>query len=187
MPSFPNLERPLEGDAVMLRFAAERDIPEILIAHQDDPELHTRLGSGRAPSGAELGRRTEAEPAERQAGIGVRLTILEPDSDICRGQLDVHRVDAEQHRAEIGIWVASGWRGRGLGSGALALAGRWLLQDCGMAAAELLTEPDNQPMIRAARAAGFRQEEVLRAFVHERANRLDLTVMSLGRSDLEPS
>ncbi len=187
MPSFPNLERPLEGDAVVLRFAAERDIPEILIAHQDDPELHTRLGFLRSPSGAELGRRTEVEPAERQAGIGVRLTILERGSDICRGQLDVHRVDPERQRAEIGIWVASGWRGRGLGSGALALAGRWLLEDCGMAAVELLTEPDNQPMIRAARAAGFHDEGILRAFVHERDRRLDLTVVSLLRSDLEVS
>ncbi len=185
MPSFPNLERPLEGLSVMLRFAAERDIPEILIAHQDDPELHTRLGFQRPPSGAELGRRTEAEPAERQAGIGVRLTILERGSDVCRGQLDVHRVDSEHQRAEIGIWVASGWRGRGLGSGALVLAGRWLLQECGMARVELLTEPDNQPMIRAAAAAGFREEGTLRALVRERDRRLDLTVVSLVRSDLE--
>ena len=187
MPSFPNLERPLEGDIVMLRFAAERDIPEILIAHQDDPVLHTRLGFDRPPSGAELGRRSEAEPAERQAGIGVRLTILERGSDVCRGQLDVHRVDSEHQRAEIGIWVAGGWRGRGLGAGAVALAGRWLLEDCGIATVELLTEPDNESMLRAARAAGFHEQGVLSAFAHERDRRLNLTVVSLNPGDLEAS
>src|ERR1700735_360054 len=89
MPSFPDLSKPLQGDGVTLRFAAERDIPDVLIAHQDDPELHVRLGYERPPSGAELGRRTDGEAAERLAGAGIRFTILEPGSDICRGQLDV--------------------------------------------------------------------------------------------------
>jgi RimJ/RimL family protein N-acetyltransferase len=187
MPVFPNLVAPLRSETVTLRGSAERDIPEVLIAHQDDPELHVRLGYERPPSGAELGRRTEAEPAERQAGIGVRLTILDPESDTCRGQLDVHRVDWGHQRAELGIWVASRWRSRGLGTGALALAGRWLLQDCGIARVELLTEPDNLPMIRAAAAAGFHEEGVLRAYVRERDRRLDLAIMSLLSDDLEAS
>jgi RimJ/RimL family protein N-acetyltransferase len=184
MPSFPSLNEPLQGDAVALRFAAERDIPETLIAYQDDPQLHAQLGMVRPPSGAELGRRTEDEPAARQAGQGVRFTILEPGSDECRGQLDVHRVDWDHLRAELGIWVAPGRRGHGLASGALALGGRWLLEACGMARVELLTEPENQPMIRAARAAGFVAEGVLRAYVRERDRRLDLAVMSLLPTDL---
>lgn len=184
MPSFPNLVGPLRSAAVTLRLASERDIPEILIAHQDDFELHLRLGYERPPSGAELGRRTELEPAERQAGIGVRLTILQPGLDTCRGQLDVHRVDWDHLRAELGIWVAPGWRGRGLGAGALALAGRWLLRDVDLARVELLTGPDNQPMITAATTAGFQPEGILRAYVRERDRRLDLAVMSLVTSDL---
>jgi RimJ/RimL family protein N-acetyltransferase len=53
-----------------------------------------------------------------------------------------------------------------------------------MARVELLTEPENQPMIRAARAAGFVAEGVLRAYVRERDRRLDLAVMSLLPTDL---
>jgi len=185
MPSFPDLVTPLRSERVTLRFASERDIPEILIAHQDDPELHARLGLERAPSGAELGRRTDGEADERAAGAGVRFTILEPDSETCRGQLDVHRVDWDHLRAEAGIWVAPGFRRRGFGAGALRLAGQWLLGVCGLARLELLTEPDNKAMIAAAAAAGLVQEGILRAYVHERERRLDLVVLSLLPADLE--
>ena len=60
MPSIPELDKPLDRRASWrCATAAERDIPEILIAYQDDPELHMRLGLERPPSGAELGRQME--------------------------------------------------------------------------------------------------------------------------------
>jgi RimJ/RimL family protein N-acetyltransferase len=185
MPPFPDLAEPLRSERVTLRFASERDIPEILIAHQDDPELHARLGLERAPSGAELGRRTEGEADARAGGAGVRFTILEPESDTCRGQLDVHRVDWDHLRAEVGIWVAPGFRRKGLASGALRLAGQWLFVACRLARLELFTEPSNEAMIAAATAAGLIDEGVLRAYVHERERRLDVSVLSLVPADLE--
>jgi len=184
MPSFPDLAEPLRGPGVVLRLAQERDIPEILIAYQDDSQLAARLGHQRPPSGAELGRRSEGEAAERAAGEGVRFTILEPGSEACRGQLDVHRVDWDHLRAELGIWVAIGARGRGLATGALGLTGRWLCEVCGLGRVELLTEPENEPMILAAKRAGFVAEGTLRAYVRERGRRLDLAVLSLLPSDL---
>ena len=187
MHSFPDLVRPLCSERVTLRFESERDIPEVLIAHQDDPTLHARLGLHRPPSGAELGGRIERAAGERAAGNAVRFTLLEPGSDVCRGQLDVHRVDWDDLRAEAGIWVAPGFRGRGLGSAALRLAATWLFNVCGLERLELLTEPDNAAMIAAAKAAGLIEEGVLRAYVNERDRRLDLTVLSLLPADLEES
>jgi RimJ/RimL family protein N-acetyltransferase len=186
MPSFPDLAQPLRSERVTLRFESERDIPEILIAHQDDPTLYLRLGLERPPSGAELGRRTEREPAQRAAGAGVRFTIVESGSDVCRGQVDVHRVDWDHLRAEAGIWVAPAFRRRGLAADTLRLAGRWLFGVCGLARLELLTEPDNEAMIAAALSAGLEHEGVLRAYVRERGRRLDLAVLSLLPADLEP-
>jgi RimJ/RimL family protein N-acetyltransferase len=187
MPPFPDPIEPLRGEGVALRLAAERDIPEILIAHQDDPQLHLGLGYDRPPSGAELGRRIEGEAAERDLGLGIRFTILEPASDVCRGQVDVHRVDWDNQRAELGIWVAPPARRRGLASGALRLAGRWLCEEGGLARVEVLTEPGNAAMIAAARRAGFVEEGILRAYVRERGRRVDLTIMSLLPSDLGPA
>jgi RimJ/RimL family protein N-acetyltransferase len=184
MRSFPLLADPLTDSHVALRDYSERDIPEILIAYQDDPELHRRMGDERPPSGAELGSRAEREPAARAAGERATLTILEPGSDTCRGQLRVHAVDWDHARAELGLWVAPQVRGRGLARAALRLAGAWLLGPCRLARIELLAKPGNAAMIAAGRAAGFAHEGVLREYLRNRDERVDVVVMSLLPGDL---
>jgi RimJ/RimL family protein N-acetyltransferase len=179
MPSIPRLEQPVVGERVGLRLAAERDIPEVLIAHQDDPELYARLGLQRPPSGAELGRQIELAERERETGVRVRLTVVEPGSDECRGRISVHSIDWESGRAELGMWLAPQARGRGLAPAALRLAAGWLFDECGLERVELLTEPDNEPMLRAARAAGFVERGM------RRRSDVEMIVMSLRRDELE--
>ena len=185
MPSFPDLDRPLTGSVAELRFAAERDIPEVLIAHQDDPQLHLRLGLDRPPSGAELGRRAEASPADRATGASAWLTIVAPRSDECWGQIEVHEVDWDHLRAEAGIWIAPAHRGRGMAPDALRLSGRWLLSRCGLNRVQLTIEPDNAPMRRAAEKAGLREEGTLRGYRRARRHRVDVVMMSLVTADLD--
>ncbi len=188
MPSFPDLSTPLTDETVALRLAADRDIPEVLIAHQDDPTLYRRLGLARPPSGAELGRRVERSAALRAAGAELWLTILaragDAISDECRGQVDVHDLDWDHRRAELEIWIAPRDRGRGLAAAALGLAGRWLLTQCGLERVQILVDPANETMRRAAHAAGFAQEGVLRGYLQDRDGRVDVTVMSLVGADL---
>jgi RimJ/RimL family protein N-acetyltransferase len=155
MASFPELQVPLSDGVVELRLAREWDIPDILVAHEDDPELYRCLGLDRPPSGAQLGRRSEAEAALRAAGREVRLTILACGEQECRGQVDVYGVDWDARCAEVGIWLAPQVRGRAWAPRALRLAADWLLGDCGLQRLTLRTDPDNQPMIRAALSAGF--------------------------------
>jgi RimJ/RimL family protein N-acetyltransferase len=185
MPPLPLLDQPLTDGRVVLRDAAERDIPETLIAHDEDPALYIRLGDERPPTGAELGRWAENAPAERAAGTAATLTILEPGSDVCRGQINVHHVEWDHRRAELGIWLAAPARGRGLGSRALRLAGEWLLTTCGFERVEVLADPGNPAMIGAARAAGFQFEGVLRSYQRGREkSRADRAVLSLVRADV---
>jgi ribosomal-protein-alanine N-acetyltransferase len=184
VPAFPELVEPLSDGSVTLRFATERDIPEVLIAYQDDPDLHRRLAEERPPSGAELGRRAERAEAERISGHGVTMTILDPGDDTCRGQIYVHQVDWENLVAELGIWVSPPRRGTGMAGRALALVGGWLLRETGLERVHVLTEPGNEPMMGAARAAGFSYEGVLRGYVRERIGRIDAAVLSLVRRDL---
>jgi RimJ/RimL family protein N-acetyltransferase len=159
MPSFPELLQPLSDGVIEVRLAKEWDIPDILIAHQDDPQLYRRLGLDRSPSGAELGRRSEHEPRQRATGNEVRLTVVEPGNDICRGQLDVYRVNWEARSAELGIWLAPQVRGRGWAPRVLRLAAEWLFSGCRLERLCLLTDPDNAPMLAAAIVAGFTQHE----------------------------
>jgi RimJ/RimL family protein N-acetyltransferase len=187
MPALPPLHEPLTDGYATLRDAAERDIPEVLIAHDDDPELHIRRGLAKAPTGAELGRQAETAPAERAAGTLATLTLVEPGSDLCLGQVIVHALEWEHARAELGIWLAPQARGRGLAGRALRLAAHWLLTTCGLERVQVLTEPDNAAMLGAARAAGFRFEGILRGYQRDRAGRIDLAVLSLVRADVPDS
>jgi [ribosomal protein S5]-alanine N-acetyltransferase len=184
MRSFPHLTDPLTDGEVVLRDYLERDIPEILIAYQDDPRLHSLTGEDRPPSGAELGSRAEREAGARAVGERATLTILEPGGDTCRGQIKVDSVDWDNGRAELTIWLAPQVRGRGLGRRALRLAGAWLLGPCRLARVEALADPANATAIGAAQAAGFVREGVLRGYQRRRGQRVDVVVMSLIPLDL---
>jgi RimJ/RimL family protein N-acetyltransferase len=184
MRSIPAPPERLEDSEIALRLAAERDIPETLIAYQDDPHMHHSLGAARPPRGAELGRRMEQAAADMDQGICVRLTIIEAGGDDCRGQVIGHGFDWENYRAEIGIWVAPQRRNRGVARRALTLAAPWLFGACGLRRIALLTEPDNEPMLRAARAAGFVEEGLLRGYRRARGKRVDMVVLSLISLDL---
>jgi RimJ/RimL family protein N-acetyltransferase len=184
MPSFPKLTHPLSDGSVAVRFAAERDIPEVLIAYQDDPELHLTLGRDRPPSGAELGRHAERAEADRVAGRFMTLTIVDPQDDTCRGQLTVDHLDWDHARADLGVWVAPQRRGQGLARAALALVARWLLEESALQRVQILTAPGNERMVRAARGAGFTFEGVLRGYTRHRGGRMDAAVLSLVRRDL---
>ncbi|HWF73704.1 MAG TPA: GNAT family protein [Solirubrobacteraceae bacterium] len=183
MPAIPEPGQALSDGHVSIRLAAERDIPEVLIAHQEDRRLAAALGLGSPPSGAQLGRAMEEAPARRAAGDGVTLTILEPGCDDCRGQIDADRFDWEHLHANLGIWVAPDARGRRLGRRALALAAAWLLDACGLVRVQLLAAPDNEGAIRTALAAGFAHEGVLRSHTRVGHARVDLAVLSWIASD----
>jgi RimJ/RimL family protein N-acetyltransferase len=183
MPSLPFLETPIADRGLMLRDAAERDIPEILIAHQDDPELYVRLGLDRPPSGAQLGREIEEAAGERRSGIRARLTISEQSTDEFRGRIVVQNIDWDNARAELGVWVIPQARGRGLARSALRLAAGWLFESCRLVRLELLAEPENEPMLRAAAGAGFVQEGVLRGHARRGMARQDMVILSLLASE----
>jgi RimJ/RimL family protein N-acetyltransferase len=186
MPAIPELVEPLSDGHVNLRLAAERDIPEVLIAHQEDPWLAAALGLDRPPSGAELGRAMEEAPARRETGAGLILTILEPGCDDCRGQIEADRFDWEHLHADLGIWIAPDARGRGLGRRALALAASWLTDACGLVRVQLMAPADNEAAIGAALGAGFTREGVLRAHARARGARVDLTALSWIATDSAP-
>ena len=187
MPSIPDLTDRLSDGVVSVRLAAERDIPEVLIAHQEDPDLARALGLERPPSGAQLGRAIEDAPALRSAGVAVTLSILEPGIDDCRGQIRAERFDWEHAHADLSLWVAADARGRGLGGRALALAAGWLLDVCGLVRVQCLTPPENERAVKTALAAGFTREGVLRANARGPGGvRADQTILSRVASDPAP-
>ena len=132
MPEIPQPPERLGDDLVELRPIAEWDIPEILIAHQDDRSLHALLGQERPPTGAQLGSQVEHAEADRLAGQALSLTLVEPGRNDCRGRVDVFAIDWESGSAQLKVWVAPQFRGRGFAAHALALVERWLDQSVGL-------------------------------------------------------
>ncbi len=188
MPLFPDPPPTLADETAALRLATERDIPETLIAHQDDPGLAGALGLMRPPSGAELGRRVEGSAGDRAAGRELWLTVLPVGGpDVCVGQIDVHDVEPDDRRASLTIWIAPGHRRRGLGSAALALAGRWLIADVGLRRLQILADPADPAIHGAALRAGFTAEGVLRGYrpgAGKAGFRADAEVLALVATDL---
>lgn len=135
MPSFPAPDAPLTDSVVALRLLAERDIPEVLIAYQDDPDLARALGEPRPPSGAALGSRAEHARQMMAAGEGIVFSILDADDDLCRGEVRISDVDWAGGRSRLTVWVAPPFRGRGWGMRAARLAMAWLTERCGLEAA----------------------------------------------------
>jgi RimJ/RimL family protein N-acetyltransferase len=132
MPSFPSLDLPLSDGVVALRPSTERDIPDVLIAYQDDRRLHLALGEDRPPSGAALGSRAERAPDELRAGRLLTLTVLQEGSDVCRGEVRIADVDWENRRAVLRLWIAPALRGQGVARRAQALVTDWLRRECGL-------------------------------------------------------
>jgi len=132
MTALPALPGRLSDGVIELRAIADWDIPEILIAYQDDRELARSLGLKRPPSGAALGSEVENAEAERAAGTALRLTVVEPGREDCRGRLVVSEVDWEARTARVQIWIVPALRGRGLARRAVALAAEWLRDRAGI-------------------------------------------------------
>ena len=182
-------DRPLTDGRIGLRLTAERDIPEILIAYEDDPHLHERVGEARPPSGAELGRASEQAAQLLDGGVRAQLTITEQGSDTCIGVVTIDELDWDHDRGEIHVWVAPGKRGNGYGRSALRLAASWSFAAWGIARLAALVEPHNAAMQSAARAAGFQPEGTFRAYrpAGRRQERVDLDVLALIPADLDRS
>jgi RimJ/RimL family protein N-acetyltransferase len=182
--AFPILQKPLTDGVVVLRPSQERDIPEVLIAYQDDPALHGLLGEHRPPSAAQLGRRSELAELERRHGSALTLALLSAQEGVCRGEVRVHSVDWQNLRTELSIWVSPRHRDAGLGRRALALSSHWLLTECGMERVGLAAGTGNRALLGAAAAAGFHSEGVLRGYVRDGERRMDTVVLSRVRRDL---
>jgi RimJ/RimL family protein N-acetyltransferase len=122
----------MSGDLIELRPIAEWDIPEVLIAHQDDPELHRWVGLSKPPTGAQLGREVENAETQRMAGVAIKLTIVESGGNDCRGRVEVDDIGWQRASADVRVWVAPQLRGRGYEQQAADLAGEWLRSTVGL-------------------------------------------------------
>jgi RimJ/RimL family protein N-acetyltransferase len=113
----------------------------------------------------------------------VDFVIVDPDSDRLLGAAGLHHLRWEEGTGEVGYWVASWARGRGVASSATEALTGWGMSR-GLARVELLTHPENWPSQRVAIRAGYQREGLRRAGGVDRGGRrYDLLVWARLSSD----
>jgi [ribosomal protein S5]-alanine N-acetyltransferase len=128
-----------------------------LVAAWSDPAV---VASGNVPgdvSPAEAERWIRGAPARLDAGLCLDLVVAPlGDDGTVLGEVGLRNVGPMRARAEIGWWIASGHRGRGLASGAVGLLARWALgPPCNLRQVWARIAPGNAASAAAARRAGF--------------------------------
>lgn len=145
------------SDGVVTLRAWRREDSESLVECLDgDPEIAIWLDQVPQPY-------TRADALAYIGGIG-ESTFAVTDAETGRilGSIGV-RFSETGDVGEIGYWLRSDARGRGVMTRALLLAARWAFDECGAARVQLRADIENVASRRVAEKAGFQLEGVLRS------------------------
>ncbi|MFZ0158296.1 MAG: GNAT family protein [Kineosporiaceae bacterium] len=175
----------LTGRLVRLRARTREDV-ETLYPMTQDPELGS-LTDDRpwAPRSlpwfqADFDRRQSDKPGEtstRHAGFAVQR---HDDADgVCIGEVSLWNINDHQRTARIGITLAPGARGQGIGRDCLEVICRFAFELRNLERVQLETLACNDAMQRAARAAGFTEEGRLRSNAWHLGMRVDELIFGL--------
>jgi ribosomal-protein-alanine N-acetyltransferase len=117
-------------------------------------------------------------------GAGYSFAVAEAVTDRAVGQIGVWLRDGAHGRADLGYWVATSSRGRGIAVHALRGLTAWTLSTLDVFRLELYVEPWNTASWRAAERCGYRREGLLRGRQLIGGRRRDLYVYGLLATDL---
>jgi RimJ/RimL family protein N-acetyltransferase len=162
----------LEDGDVALRPITEDDLPAVVAACQD-PEIPRWT---RVPSPY-----TEEDARDFLSRASDVSAVVDASSEEFLGTIGWWWV---ADNVQLGYWVKSEARGRGVATRALTLLSRWAFAELGAARVQLLTEPENRASERVAEKAGFRREALLRSYVDLKGRRRDVYMYALLREDL---
>lgn len=161
MTSFPtDLVLRAEGGLVLSRPRAE-DVDAITAACQDpDIGRFTRVPWPYTREDAEFFVAMAEE--DLRTGTGVNLLVRDADGRVL-GSCGMPRMDARDNRAEVGYWIASDARGRGVATRAARAVCRWAFDEVGLARLGIEAATINPGSNGVARALGFTLEGTCRS------------------------
>jgi RimJ/RimL family protein N-acetyltransferase len=125
----------------------------------DDDEIRRRTGVPDVYPAQEAAGRAAFAEAERRAGRGVYLAVVDARDAVLHGAIDLRIVDAEARTAEVGYLLGAAHRGRGTMTRAVELLAGWAFGPVGLERLEVRVEPDNAASLAVAERAGFMQAD----------------------------
>ena len=177
------LPKSLSDGVVTLRPLREDDVPPMLAAFRDDPELGAAIGVEEDPAEDALLARVGRAADDAAEGVAVELAIASADGDELLGTMALVRFDWRHGRCEIGFWLAPQARRQGLGRRATALALDWAFDELHMRRVEISTLPENEATMALARSLGFAEEGLLRQRNFERGQAVDVVWFGMLRDE----
>ena len=174
---------------VELRPWRESDVPEI-VACCSDELVAWWLDAIPQPYTLEHARAYVAHTREAwRTGSAASFAVVDPGSGALLGSMSVRWVDRAAAVAEVGYWVRSEARGRGVATRALVLAARYALDELHASRVQLRAELRNDASQRVAEKAGFTREGVLRSagWSARQRRRMDWVMYSLLPTDPLPA
>jgi RimJ/RimL family protein N-acetyltransferase len=127
-----------------------------------DPEIQrwTLVPSPYRPEHAE--EWLAAVPERARAGEAVSLLAFDDDGRLA-GSFSLMELDLVRGYGEIGYWVASWARGRGVATRAVGLLHGWAVEALGLRRLEILPHAGNAPSRRVAERCGYTDTGEVRA------------------------
>lgn len=175
----------LRGHGVVLRPFRDDDAHVVREASADPhiPSITTVPATPDEEAARAYLRRQHARLGE---GVGYSFAVADPADDRAVGQIGLWVRDLPSGRVTVGYWIAPSRRRRGYATAAIACVSDWGLSLSGVARVDLSVEPWNAGSWRAAEAAGFRREGLLRRWQPVAGEPRDMFMYSRVPGD-EPS
>ena len=177
MPSLP-VPDGLAADGVALRRLRARDAGAFAAAFRDDPHLGVAIGAEEDPTEIAVRRFIARQPALRARGEFLGLAITDDTQRPFLGQVMLHTVSWRHRRAEVGYWLVSAARGRGIARTAVSLVVDWAFTALDLDRVEITTTADNAAARALAASLGFAEEGIMLARNHERGRRVDIVMLA---------
>jgi RimJ/RimL family protein N-acetyltransferase len=172
----------LEGRLVRLR-AIERDDLESIWRLRNDLEVEAAV-SAEPPTPVSLEEVTADWEKGNEEGIDGARFAIEVDGEVI-GRADLFALDEYARSIQLGISIATEHQGKGYGKEAVALLVGYAFTHLNVHRVWLDVVADNEPAIRAYRAAGFVEEGRLRDHFWHHGRHKDAIVMGILKPDWE--
>lgn len=158
-------------DAPALLEAAMESVPE---AYPFMPWCHPGLAL------EEMRTWIDAQVSAREAGTAYEFVILSPGGRFLGG-CGLNQIDPANRRANLGYWVRTSERGRGVATAAVRHLVRWGFENTDLVRLEVLVSTENKGSLRVAEKSGAWREGILRKRLMLHGTAHDAVVFSFVR------
>jgi RimJ/RimL family protein N-acetyltransferase len=180
-PAEAQPETTLTIDELVLRPWRSTDAPAVLEICQD-PEIARWVTIPQPFLAVDADAFIENSVTMWRDGTGAPFAIVDAGTEEILGAVTLF--GPEGHQATVGLWLAPGARGRGVGTRALRRLADWTFATTPVIRFDCFIMVGNRPSERMVERAGFQREGVLRAWdVHHDGVPVDCVVYSRLRTD----